>query len=205
MTLMLMRHFRPSLLIAFGLVLGLLVGGTTVAIAATSSSTVKVCTTSKGVVRSASSSGACPKKTTKKSINVKGQTGATGKTGATGPAGPGTVDISAYFMGGPAKLAQTSTFEVWGNCNVYGPTFFVQQKNTSTNLRLTGIRSFGDAAPVMIRQNDQPISFFIPYEETIYLDAVVVDVATGTSATLTLSGRRAPSDSQCRYEGQITP
>jgi hypothetical protein len=75
-------------------IVGALVGGGVVAFAASSSKTVKVCTTSKGVVRGASGKGSCPAGTKATSINKTGPVGKTGKTGKTGSAGPQSAPVN---------------------------------------------------------------------------------------------------------------
>ncbi|WP_208322932.1 phage tail protein [Mumia sp. ZJ1417] len=68
----------------------LVLGGVVVADAATTARTVKVCTTKKGVVVSATKSGKCRKGLKKVTLNTRGPVGSRGPVGprgATGPAG----------------------------------------------------------------------------------------------------------------------
>lgn len=83
-----MSRTRSAVLVTAGVLAGLVVGGTTVAVATSSTKTVKVCTTKKGVVRSADAKGHCPKKSKKRAINVRGPQGVPGAKGATGARGP---------------------------------------------------------------------------------------------------------------------
>ncbi|CAN5154153.1 hypothetical protein BH09ACT10_BH09ACT10_03680 [soil metagenome] len=62
-----MKISRTAALLALATAAALTVGGASLAVSA-SKKDVKVCVTSKGVVRSASASGKCPKKTIKKTI-----------------------------------------------------------------------------------------------------------------------------------------
>jgi hypothetical protein len=66
----------------------LIAGGTTWAVAATSTKTVKVCVTKKNVVRSAAANSKCPKGTKAVTINTKGLPGAPGAPGVGGAPGP---------------------------------------------------------------------------------------------------------------------
>lgn len=208
---------RPSLLIAAGLVTGLLVGGTTVAVAATSKSTVKVCATSGGVVRSASSSGSCPKKTTKKTINVKGQTGApgatgpkgaagpkgsTGDAGLTGPPGPGTTDFDFTVSGTDGlQVVNLGTIVVTAHCtgnqvNIYGTA-------PAAIIRVAGTHALGSAAPVSDHVSS---SFFAPAiqtSDTAWVDWLITNELTRASVSLQLFGVR--SGPSCRFTGQLTP
>ncbi|QMW65258.1 hypothetical protein H4N58_13705 [Mumia sp. ZJ1417] len=79
---------RTAVLVSAGVIVGLVAGGTTVAVAASSAKTVKVCTTKKGVVRSADAKGRCPKKSKKQAINVRGPAGSRGAPGVAGARGP---------------------------------------------------------------------------------------------------------------------
>ena len=83
----------PSL-IAVSVVAVLAFVGGGIAHAATSSATIKVCVTSKNVVRSADAKGKCPKKTRAVAVNKVGPAGTSGAQGVPGPAGaqgaPGT-------------------------------------------------------------------------------------------------------------------
>ncbi|KHL19007.1 hypothetical protein CLV56_3553 [Mumia flava] len=74
-------------LLAAGVVCGLLVGGTAT-YAVSSQKTVKVCVTKSKVVRSANKNGTCPRRTTKKAIAVRGPAGPRGPRGPRGA--PGT-------------------------------------------------------------------------------------------------------------------
>lgn len=83
-----MRRFssRPSFIaVAIIGVIAFIGGG--VADAATSSTTIKVCVTSKNVVRSADAKGKCPKRTKAVAVNKVGPVGAAGRQGVPGPAG----------------------------------------------------------------------------------------------------------------------
>lgn len=80
-----MRQFvtKPSLIAVSVIAVVAFVGGG-IAHAATSSASIKVCVTSKNVVRSADAKGKCPKKTKAVAIN---KVGPAGRPGASGPAG----------------------------------------------------------------------------------------------------------------------
>ena len=83
-----MEITRSAALVAGGVVLGLVAGGTATAVAVTSSAkTVKVCVTKSGVVRAANAKGTCPKATKKRAVGVRGRPGPRGLAGARGPAG----------------------------------------------------------------------------------------------------------------------
>ncbi|KAA1424462.1 hypothetical protein FE697_000565 [Mumia zhuanghuii] len=67
---------------------GLILGGVVVAQAAPTTGTVKVCTTKKNVVVSATKSGRCAKGLKKVTLNTRGPVGPAGARGATGARGP---------------------------------------------------------------------------------------------------------------------
>lgn len=79
---------RPLLFGVTGLLVGALLAGTGVALAASSSSGTKACATSRGYLRLANSAGKCPKHTTKVTLGARGRTGPTGPKGARGATGP---------------------------------------------------------------------------------------------------------------------
>lgn len=110
----------PAALVALvALVAGLLVGGTTVtALAGSERATlsVTVCATGKGVVRSATARGACPKGTTKRKVGV---------TGPRGPRGPGSTPIRASLA--PSSNDQTlrlGPFDATVACLASGEVYF---------------------------------------------------------------------------------
>lgn len=88
-----------------------LVASGAVAAHAAQAAGVKVCV-KKGVVVGASAKGKCPKKSTKKSVALRGPAGQrgpagkTGKAGATGPAG--TATAYGQVIGGVPQLAERS-------------------------------------------------------------------------------------------------
>lgn len=218
-----MRNFRPSLLIVAGLVLGLLIGGTTVAIAATSGSTVKVCTTSKGVVRSASTSGACPKKTTKKTINVTGPAGAQGAVGPQGVAGakgaqgvqgtPGApgiqgiqgppstdINFTSYDTNG-ATILQLGDINLTAHCtggqvNLYG-------YSASSAIRVSGTHANGTGAPVSDRFVSSGFTPAIQQADSAWVNWLITNQTTGESVTLQLLGYHEYGN-YCRFTGQLT-
>jgi len=78
---------RIALLLGITLLGVLVVGGVTIANAASSSSSVKVCVTGKNLVREASSRNTCPKGTRQRTVNVRGPQGPPGLPGAPGAKG----------------------------------------------------------------------------------------------------------------------
>ena len=77
-----------AVLVAGVLLIGMLAGGTTVALAAGSS--VRACITHGGLLRSATARGTCPRRTHQVAI---GQSGPAGAPGPQGTQGPGSTDI----------------------------------------------------------------------------------------------------------------
>ena len=89
---------------------GLVLGGVVVADAATTASTVKVCTTKKGVVVSATKAGKCRKGYKKVTLNARGRVGPRGATGPRGPAGPtGPAGTTAFGDGTGTFVAGSGT------------------------------------------------------------------------------------------------
>ncbi|MET0930547.1 MAG: hypothetical protein ABWX74_13590 [Aeromicrobium sp.] len=213
-----MVRFRPSLLIACGVALGLVVGGTTVAIAASSGPTVKVCTTSKGVVRSASSNGTCPRRTTKRAINVtgpagpvgpqgsqglQGEQGTQGVPGSQGIQGPGTTDIN-YVSTNTSGLTvvQLGDITVTGHCtggqvNLFG-------FSNSSAIRLAGTHGLGTSAPVSDRLAGASFTPAIQHSDSAWVDWVITNQTTGQSVSLQLFGVHETGNT-CRFTGQLIP
>lgn len=101
-----------AVLVAAAVVVG---GSAVVATAAVGSGTVKVCTTHKGVVVSASKKSRCPKGTTKRKVDVQGARGPAGARGPTGPRGPagqagapGSVTAWALISGSQVVAGSTN-------------------------------------------------------------------------------------------------
>ncbi|WP_370614914.1 hypothetical protein [Mumia sp. Pv 4-285] len=98
---------RSVVLLAAGMVCGLLVGGTT-AYAVSSAKTVKVCVTKAGVVRSANEKGKCPKRTKKRAVAVRGPVGQRGVRGPAGAAGTamawGSITVDGKVVPGSYRI-----------------------------------------------------------------------------------------------------
>lgn len=212
-----MRPFRPSLLVATGLAVGLVAGGSTVAIAASSGSTVKVCTTSKGVVRSASSSGTCPRKTSKRTVAVAGPAGATGPQGVPGaqgvqgpagvqgeqgPAGPGSIDIDHISSGTTGQtVVQLGDISVRVHCT--GGQVNIAGFSNSSAIRLAGTHGYGTAAPGSDRVVDGAFTPLVQQSDSAWVDWVISSTTTGQSVSLQLLG--VQESGVCRFTGQVTP
>jgi hypothetical protein len=214
-----MRRFRPSLLIAVALVLGLTIGGATVAIAAGSSSTVKVCTTSKGVVRSASASGKCPKKTVKKTISVAGPAGPAGPAGSQGAPGapggqgiqgvqgvqgPGSTDFYRAFSGdpGPILIQDVDNVRILVNCNSNGVTSWGFTL-ANVKIRVSGTTAVAGADPTTVAYTDSLNLPFVANQTSVSASYVVTNMTTQKSFTFTILGTKSGND--CVFSGQITP
>ena len=213
--------------LAAGLSAGLLVGGG-VAYAATSSKTVKVCVTSKSVVRSASTSGTCPSKTKAVSINKVGPTGKTGATGpkgatgaqgpkgatgaqgpkgATGAQGPGAVGVNTL-------VSESATYT--GQPVYDDPLLSVEVICTNDDVAIFYEGSQGDSftgSTRITKNNGAPTSNVIgSYSSsgaatattTVALDATLVSVGTTDSRHVDLTVYR-PDSSHCRIFGRVTP
>ncbi|MGH1563907.1 tail fiber protein [Mumia sp. DW29H23] len=105
---------------------GLVLGGVVVADAATTTSAVKVCTTKKNVVVSATKAGRCAKGLKKVTISTRGPVGPRGATGARGPAGPagpvgpvGPAGTTAFGTGTGTFAAGTGTNCVIGEVRLF--------------------------------------------------------------------------------------
>lgn len=221
-----MRRFRPSLLIGAGVVVGLVLGGTTVAIAASSGSTVKVCTTSKGVVRSASASGACPRRTVKKSIAVTGPSGPAGAAGAPGAPGakgatgapgnqgtqgvqgvqgPGSTDFYQVVNGdqGQVPLATIDDVYLFVNCTSSGATSWGYPIVTGLRVRVSGTYSRNGGAPVSVAVTDSQFLPLVVDPTSVAVTYVITNMTTRKSFTFALTGTKSGQD--CVFSGQITP
>lgn len=110
---------RSVVLVAVGAVLGLVIGGSTVVYAASTSKAVKVCVTKHNVVRAANSSGKCPKKTTKKSVSLQGPTGPAGAAGPTGPSDAWSINTAGKPNG---ATPPAGSYVVTGYVHINGPT-----------------------------------------------------------------------------------
>ncbi|WP_134740076.1 collagen-like protein [Nocardioides sp. 503] len=203
---------RPALIVLAAAVL--VAGASTVGYAVASGGTVKACVTGSSLVVAPKTNGRCAKGAKLKAISVQGPRGAAGPRGPvgpdgpTGPQGPGSTDFDVYLTEGPYSIAQTEKFGVYANCNVYGATFYLLQKDNTTDMRVAGMVGYGTTAPSVYRQESSELSLFLPYaagsyHPTTYFDGIVTDLASGTSVHLTLNG--AKDGAYCRYDGQITP
>lgn len=211
-----MELSRSSLLIACGAVGGLVVGASTVAVAASSGSSVTVCVTSKDVVRSASSKGACPKKTAKKSVAVQGARGATGAAGpagspgATGPAGPAgtggatSTDVFQKVSGdpGPILVKELDNVRLLANCNGSGAVLWGFALN-GVKLRVSGTYSQAGAAPVSVAMTDTDFVPQVSNQTSTAVSYVITNMTSGKSFTYAALATRSGVD--CVFSGQITP
>lgn len=219
-----MSRSRPVLLVSVGLVAGLLVGGSAVAVAATTGPTVKVCTTSKGVVRSASSSGTCPRKTSKKTISVAGPAGPAGPAGVQGVPGlpgkqglqgvqgvqgvpgvpgPGTTEFN-YLSNGTSGITvlQLGGINVTAHCT--GGKVNLLGVSNSAVVRVSGTHGNGSEAPVSDHVVSANFTPFIQQSDSAWVDWLITNESTGQSVSLQLFGVHE-TGSYCRFTGQVTP
>ncbi|WP_370619487.1 hypothetical protein [Mumia sp. Pv 4-285] len=105
-----MKLTRTAALVAGGVVLGLVAGGTATAVAVSSAKAVKVCVTKSGVVRAADARGKCPKATKKRAIAVRGPAGLRGAPGVRGPAG--TAASVRAWSAPPASYVPVDGYDV---------------------------------------------------------------------------------------------
>jgi hypothetical protein len=196
-----MSKSRTAALVAIGTVLGILVSGTAVAYAAISNTTVKVCATRSGVVRSASSTGACPSHTSKRTINVTGPAGATGPQGPAGPAARSVYQVITPGPGFPAVPgAPLTVFCAAGSLHlainvVYGPNVSfhgtMQRSPTDTTVIINSYKGNGTAGLVG--------------DSVVTAAVVFTDETTHLSGSADISLRWDPSLSKCVLEGQVIP
>ena len=206
---------------ACGAVLGLVVGASTVAVAASAGSTVKVCATSKGVVRSASANGTCPKKTVKKTVSVQGPRGATGaagppgspgRPGATGPvgaagstgaAGQTSTDVFQTVSGDPGLILirELDNVRLVANCNGSGAVLWGFALN-GVKLRVSGTYSQASAAPVSVAVTDADFVPLVSNQTSTAVSYVVTNMTSGKSFTYAALATRSGVD--CVFSGQIT-
>lgn len=199
-----MTKSRTTAAVVAAAVGGLLLGGTATAVAVSSAKTVKVCTTSKGVVRSADAKGKCPKKTSKKAVSVRGPAGPRGMTGprgATGPRGPGAVALSAaHPPDAQWRVVKTPVGSITTYCSggsmQAGPVF-------AAGFATSGTSSVDDAAVVPWSSYDGAGSTTRIAANRISYDGLVVDLKTKrTEALRFVYVRRGEG---CVLFGQATP
>lgn len=118
--------------------LGLVAGGTAVAVASSKSKAVSVCVTKGGIVRTAKSSGKCPSHTHKQSIAVKGPAGPRGKTGPKGAAGTavawGTVNgyaLSPTVVAGSSNIASVSRVQTGEYCVTFSTAIPLAERESA--------------------------------------------------------------------------
>ena len=214
------------LLVAAGLVLGLVVGGAAVVVADPGASDraaepkVKACVTGKKVVRGANADGSCPQGTKAKKIAVKGATGATGPTGpagpaglagpagvpgATGPQGPGflTVDKLQPF-GGTYQPVHPQAPMLEGYCDAGGnPDVHVRVRGTTTR-QVFGLYNGGLSAPATVAMPpaaNYDANYDVASSTAHAWHLVAVDSVTGKSQRLDIQVHRLPGG--CRFFGQV--
>lgn len=199
-----MTKSRTTAAVVAAAVGGLLLGGTATAVAVSSAKTVKVCTTSKGVVRSADAKGKCPKRTSKRAVSVRGPAGprgVTGPRGATGPRGPGAVALSVVH---PADARWRVVKTPVGSINTYcaggsvqaGPVF-------AAGFATSGSSSVDDAAVVPWNSYDGVGSTTRVAASRITYDGLVVDLKTNRTEALRFAYLRRGEG--CVLLGQATP
>ncbi|WP_262852867.1 hypothetical protein [Mumia quercus] len=200
-----MTKSRTTAVVVAAAVGGLLLGGTATAVAVSSAKTVKVCTTSKGVVRSADAKGKCPRKTSKKAVAVRGPAGprgATGTRGATGPRGPGAVALSAVhptdaqWRTVKTPVGSISTYCAGGSIQA-GPVF-------AGGFATSGTSSIDDAG-VLVPWNsyDGVGNISRVAGSRITYDGLVVDLKTGRTEALHFVYLKRGDG--CVLFGQATP
>ncbi|KAA1374601.1 hypothetical protein [Aeromicrobium fastidiosum] len=212
-----MRPSRSSVLVAVGVVAGLLVGGGTVAVAAGAGSSVKVCTTSKGLVRGAAANGTCPKKTVKRTVVVQGPAGAAGPAGpagvpgpsgapgapgATGAAGPGTTDID-YVSNNTSGVTVLQLGDISLTAHCTGGQVNLLGFSNSSAIRLSGTHAVGTGTPVSDRASSAAFMPGLQHSDSVWVDWLITNQTTHESVSLQLFGTHETGNT-CRFTGQLT-
>jgi hypothetical protein len=217
------------LLVAAGLVVGLVVGGAAVVVAdpgaadRQAETKVKACVTGQKVVRGANADGSCPKGTKAKKIAVKGEQGATGAAGpagpagpvgatgapgATGPRGPGAVTINKV-MPGDSGYAYEPISPLAPMVEMACPGGFALAAMVLTSgpegylFGTRQIEGFTGVTPIHLGPGVSPEAFEGVGEVPLSYDLTWVDRSTGASRRI--SFQVVFEANTCRAVGQVVP